>query len=250
MNGTKADIIPFERFKKIMQAVILSAGEGTRLHPLTKNMPKVMVPIQGKPLLQWHIEHLKKFGINEIFINLHYLPNSITDYFKNGEDFGVKITYSYEKNLLGTGGALTQFKKKLNGTFFLLFGDVFTDINVAKLYDFHQTKKAQVTVVVTKTDHPVDSDLASFFPDMHLKKFHFKPHKRLPETSFGLSGIYMIESSVLSMLPDQPSGLEKDFLSKLDKTGEPIFFYETQEFVKDIGTPERYEFVKTRLGND
>src|SRR3989344_6393127 len=105
-----------------MQAVILSAGVGTRLRPLTNTLPKVMVPIQGKPLLQWHIEHVRKFGIREILINLHYLPNIITDYFKDGEKFGVKIIYSYEEKLLGSGGALLPFKRFITDTFFLLYG--------------------------------------------------------------------------------------------------------------------------------
>lgn len=227
-----------------MQAVILSAGEGTRLNPLTKNVPKVMVPIKGKPLLLWHIEHLKKFGIKDIFINLHYLPNAITDYFQNGKKFGVNISYSFEKHLLGTGGGLTQFRKKLHGTFFLLYGDVFIDINIKKLYDFHLNKKADVTMVVTKTDHPADSDLANFFSDMRLNKLHFKPHKRLPKTPFGLSAVYMINASVLPVASKKPFALEKGFLLKLQKKGGSIFCYETQEFVKDIGTPARYKFVK------
>lgn len=227
-----------------MQAVILSAGKGTRLSPLTKSMPKVMVPIKDKPLLEWHIEHLKKFGIKEIFINLHYLPDAITGYFKDGKKFGVRIFYSYEKNLLGTGGGVSQFREKLHGTFFLLYGDVFTNINIKKLYDFHLAKKADVTMVVSKTDHPQDSDLVSFFPDCRLNKLYFKPHRRLPETPFSLSAVYMINTSVLPNLSKKPFALEKDFLAKLHKQGGSIFCYKTEELVKDIGTPERYEFVK------
>lgn len=231
-----------------MQAVILSAGKGTRLNPLTKSVPKVMVPIKGKPLLEWHIEHLKKFGIKDIFINLHYLPNFITDYFGNGEKFGVNILYKYEKNLLGTGGGVAQFKNKLRGTFFLLYGDIFTNINIKKMYKFHKAKKAKVTMVVSKTDHPADSDLVSFFPDCSLDNLFLKPHEKLPETPFSLSAVYMIEPEVLPDSVKGPFELERDFLTDLHKKRGSIFCYETSEIVKDIGTPQRYELVRKSYG--
>ena len=234
-----------------MQAVILSAGEGTRLRPLTNTLPKVMVPIQGKPLLQWHIEHVRKFGIREILINLHYLPNIITDYFKDGEKFGVKIIYSYEEKLLGSGGALLPFKRYITDTFFLLYGDVFTNININKLEKFHRGKKAEVSIVVRKTDHPKDSDLVAFSDELRVINFYFKPHEKLPTTMYGLAAIYMFDPTVLQLLPQQsPYDLARDFLPKIYKDNRAIFCYNTEAFIKDIGTESRYNHVLELLKND
>ena len=96
-----------------MQAVILAAGKGTRLYPLTKKIPKVMIDILGKPLLEHHILLLRKYGVTEIFINLFTLPDKIKNYFDDGKKFGVKIKYAIEPKLLGSAGALHNFKKKI-----------------------------------------------------------------------------------------------------------------------------------------
>ncbi len=230
-----------------MQAVILCAGKGTRLNPLTETLPKVMLPVGGQPLLGRHIKHLKKYGINEIFINLHYLPDSITDYLGTGEKFNVKITYSNEKELLGTGGALNSFKKTLKKTFFLLFGDILTQLDIDKLLKFHKEKNADITAVVAETDHPLDSDLVSFSPDFKIGKIYFKPHKNKPETGYGLAAVYMIEAEALGSLPEGTFEFEKGFLQKLVEEGKSVYAYMTNELVKDIGTPERYAKVKNQV---
>lgn len=227
-----------------MQAVILSAGVGIRLRPLTKKMPKVMVPINDKPLLEWHIKHLKRFGIREIFINLHYLPDSITKYFDDGDRLGVNIVYSREKKLLGTGGALINFKSLLNQIFLVLYGDVFTSLNIDNLLRFHLKRKADCTIVVRKTDHAEDSDLVVFGESLRVKKFYFKPHKKLPSTQYGITAIYLFNPEVLKLLPNKtPFDLAKDFLPLLLKHKKRLFCYNTDEIIKDIGTIERYKKV-------
>lgn len=230
-----------------MQAVILCAGKGTRLNPLTEVLPKVMLPVGGEPLLGRNIKHLKKFGIDEFFINLHYLPDSITDYLGTGEKFNVKIHYFKEKELLGTGGALNPFKKSLKQTFFLLYGDILTQLDIDKLLKFHQEKKADVTAVVTETDHPWDSDLASLSADLRVEKLYFKPHKSKPKTGYGLAAAYMIEPEALKFLPKGVFEFEKGFLQELVKENRSVYAYLTDELVKDIGTPERYRQVKDKL---
>src|SRR3989344_5482787 len=117
-----------------MQAVILSAGKGTRLYPLTKKIPKVMIDIQGKPLLEHHILLLHKYGINEIFINLFTLPDISKNYFRDGSKFGVRIRYSVESKLIGTAGSLRNFREKLKSDFFVLYGDVFMQANLKKMF--------------------------------------------------------------------------------------------------------------------
>lgn len=227
-----------------MQAVILSAGEGVRLRPITNTIAKVMVPLEGKPLLEWQIEYLKKFGIKEFFINLHYLHDSITKYFGNGSKFGVKIIYSNEEKLLGTGGALTNFKPFLNQTFLVLYGDVFTALNINNLLKFHLDKKADCTTVVRKTDHPQDSDLVDIGNIQRVEKLYFKPYKKVPNVEYGLTAIYLFNPEALQLLPKRvPFDLARDFLPILLKHKKRLFCYNTDEFIEDIGTIERYQKV-------
>ena len=124
-----------------MKALILSAGPGTRLAPLTLNKPKVMVKINGKPVLWYHIQSLKRIGVSEIWINLHWFPDAIRNYFGDGSKFGVKISYSFEKKLLGTSGSLKNPDSGIGeafkyGTFMIAYGDVLANFNYKKLLDF------------------------------------------------------------------------------------------------------------------
>ena len=118
---------------EIKQVVILSAGLGIRLKPITNTIPKPMLPLLNKPMLQWNIEQFKKYGINEFFINLHYLPEVIKNYFGDGSKLGVKITYSFEPEILGTAGALKRFKDKLDKVFFLIYGDILSLVDYTKM---------------------------------------------------------------------------------------------------------------------
>lgn len=227
-----------------MKAIILAAGKGSRLYPLTKTIPKVMVPLNGKPLLRFHIENFKKYGILDIYINLHHKPESIKNYFKNGNKFGVNITYSLEKKLLGTAGALSNFKKHLSDRFVVLFGDLFTTLNFRRMEEFHVQKKASVTIAVHSTDHPEDSDLVSVDKNLRIKQLYVKPHHVLPDTKLGVAAIYIFEPDCLNLLPRTiPLDLTRDFLPILMKQKKSIFCYNTGEFIKDIGTPQRYQTV-------
>ena len=122
-----------------MKAFILAAGLGTRLRSLGLDVPKVMVPIGGKPLLEHHLELFKRQGIHEFIVNLHYLPEKITDYFGDGSKFGVSITYSHEPELLGTAGAVKKMETDLRGGSFIVFyGDNLVRVDFAPLVEFHR----------------------------------------------------------------------------------------------------------------
>jgi len=224
-----------------MQAIILSAGLGLRLRPLTNNLPKVMLPIKGKPLLEYHIEQLKKYGVKEIFINLHYLPERITDYFKDGQTFGVKINYHFEKELLGTAGAITAFSSKLKKHFFLLFGDLFTNFNYSKLMDFHREQKGIGTMVIHKTDHPEDSDLV-ILNGKRIKHIYLKPHNFLPNQEFfGIAGIYIFSKEILEFIKlGEYSDLAQEILPIILKKELPLYGYIASDYIRDIGTLQRY----------
>lgn len=231
-----------------MQAVILCAGLGTRLRPITETVPKAMVPIGGKPLLLHQIEHLKTHGVKEFFINLHYLPETITDYFGDGSRFGVKINYSVEPELLGTAGALKKFAPQLGEEFILVYGDVFNRVDFTRLIEYYHSKKPCLGVhVVAHTEHSFDSDLALLDQDMRFQKIYQKPHQDLPAAGFyDMQGIYILNKKILASVPDGYHELDHQLLPAVIAGGGAYYGYPVQvsDYVHDIGTHERYGKVK------
>lgn len=234
----------------ISQAVILSAGLGTRLRPLTDNIPKVMVPLAGKPLLQWHIEQLKKYGVREFFINLHYLPEKITGYFGDGSKFGVKIIYALEKpEISGTAGGVKNFEGKLGDRFLVLYGDTFYQIDYGRLFDYYTALPDLIGMItVRKTDHPLDSDLAILGDDNRVLQFLIKPHKKLPSGEYwGSSAPYILSKKAAQHIPPKKHyEIAHGLIPRLLKLKYKLYAYHLREgeFRKDIGTMERYREVE------
>ena len=139
-----------------MKAFILAAGLGTRLRSLGLDVPKVMVPIGGKPLLEHHICNCSgEQGIRELIVNLHYLPEKITEHFGDGSQFGVQITYSHEPELLGTAGAVKKMEHLLrDGPFIVLYGDNLVRVEFAPLVEFHRTRRALATMALFESPEP------------------------------------------------------------------------------------------------
>ncbi|MBL7147270.1 MAG: nucleotidyltransferase family protein [Nanoarchaeota archaeon] len=227
-----------------MKAIILSAGLGTRIRPLTDNIPKVMLPINEKPLLEHHINLLRKHGITDIAINLHYMPNKIIEYFQNGSRLGVKINYSHEKELLGTSGAVKKLKPFFKETFIVVYGDVAVDVDFAKLIEFHKKNKAEATLVVHESDHPEDSDVIEINEKNEIVKLWNKPHKTMPKSNLTNAALYILEPEIINYIPEGKSDFIKDVFPSLLKNNLKVMGYNTEEFIKDMGTLERYEIVK------
>src|SRR5271157_2694882 len=131
-----------------MRAFILAAGYGKRLEPLTKAVPKPMVPVANKPIMQYNIELLRKYGIKDLIANIHYFPEQIENYFHDGSAFGVNLTYSYEEELLGTAGGVKRMSElcRVKETFVVISSDVLTDVNLSKMIQFHKKKKSIATI--------------------------------------------------------------------------------------------------------
>lgn len=229
-----------------MKAVILAAGLGTRMKKAYPGIPKVLLPVNGKPLLSHHIIHLKKFGFKEFFINLHYLPNKIEKFLGDGRKFGVKRTYSFEPKLLGTAGALHNFKKNLDSTFVVLYGDIFTTLDFKKFLKFHKQKDSQATLLVHKTSHTHDSDLVEMDGDNRIIKFYTSPHKSpITTTNLSSAAIYILEPETLEYIPDKiPADFVEDMFPTLLDKGFRIYGYNSNEYSEDMGTPDRYKQVK------
>jgi len=137
-----------------MKAVILAGGEGTRLRPLTCNIPKSMVPILNRPFLEHVIDYLKSHGIDDIILTLCYLPHHIQSHFGDGRDLDVKLTYVIETSPLGTAGAVKNVARHLGETFFVFNGDIFTDLDLTRMMELHRERGAKVTIALTPVEDP------------------------------------------------------------------------------------------------
>lgn len=240
-------------YEPITQAVILSAGLGTRLREITKgDIPKVMVPLAGKPLLEYHITELKKYGVSEFFVNLHYLPDVIKNYFGDGSKWGVKIHYAFETpEILGTAGGIKNFEGMLRDNFFVLNGDTFYKIDYKNLVDFYSSREDPIGAgSARETDHPFDSDLVVPGEDGLVSQLLLKPHKTLPKEYFGMSAPYIFSNKILAYIPPKKYyELDHELVPDLLRRGFKYYAYTLQpgEFRKDIGTPERYKEVQEYL---
>ena len=237
---------------KITQAVLLSAGFGTRIRSLFPDIPKVMAPLLGKPLLEWHIEELKKHGVTDFFINLHYKPEVIQSYFGDGSKLGVKITYALETpEILGTAGGVKNFDGMLGENFFVLYADTFYRMDYGKLVEFYASLEDPIGVAtVRKTDHPMDSDLAVVDNSHRIVEFRLKPHKELPSEYWGSSAPYIFSQKILQYIPTKAYyEIDHNVVPELLSRGEKYYAYPLQEgeFRKDVGTPERYKELEEYL---
>jgi mannose-1-phosphate guanylyltransferase len=233
-----------------MKALILAAGQGTRLKQLTVNRPKPMLPIRGKPLLQHTIEWLHRYGIRQIAVNLHHHPEAILDCFGDGARFGVALEYSYEASLLGTAGAAKRLQHFLDETFVVIYGDVFTNLDLARLTFAHaQHLEAAghglahvpdcLTMVIYPVSNPEECGLVEADAGGRVVQFVEKPSRERVFTNQAFSGIIVCQPRVLEYVPaDTPFDFGHDLFPKLLAQGAPLFTQALNpgEFVIDIGT--------------
>jgi NDP-sugar pyrophosphorylase family protein len=224
-----------------MKAFILAAGLGTRLRSLGLDVPKVMVPIGGKPLLEHHLELFRRQGIREIIINLHYLPQTITEHFGDGSQFGVNITYSPEPELLGTAGAVKKMETELrDGTFLVFYGDNLVQVDFAPLVNFHQARRALATVALFASPEPWTGGVVETDAQGRVVRFVEKPDPKQVSTNLISAGIFVIEPQVLEIIPaGRFCDFGKDVFPKLLAASQPVYAMTPNAYIQDIGTPER-----------
>lgn len=226
-----------------MKALIMAGGKGTRLAELTHNeIPKPLVEIAGKPILQRAIESLKSYNVDEIFISVNHLKDKIIDYFKDGKNFGVKINYIVEDEPLGSGGALYYLKDKMQDDFIVCSGDTIFDIDVNKMLQFHKDKKSLITMLVHPNIHPYDSDLIKFDKDFKVEKLDFKNSLRDYYYKNSVNaGFFIINPKCLEYFTEPKIvNMEHDFINSFIQKGERVFAYKSPEYIKDVGTVERF----------
>lgn len=234
-----------------MQVVILAGGIGTRLNEFTKEIPKPLIKVCGKTILEYQIENLKKYGLTDIIISVGYLGQQIIDYFEDGNKFGVNISYVEEKVAFGTGGALSLIKHKIEEDFILLFGDILLNIHWQKFVDFYKEKQGIGVCIVHPNSHPYDSDVIICDENNKIEKVLYKNEKRDYYKNLVKSGVHIFNKKVLNYVENnKKQDLEKDILNKLLEDNEKIYCYRTTEYIKDMGTLERLKQVTEDIKNN
>ena len=227
-----------------MKAVIMAGGKGTRISSVASDIPKPMISIEGKPILEHEIDCLREQGFTNIIITVSHLGNVITEYFGDGGKFGVNIEYYFEKEPLGNAGALFRIKDKLTEDFLLLNADSVFDIDFNRFVDYHREKGGLATLFTHPNSHPYDSGLIIADENMAVEKWLTKEDSR-PEFYKNRvnAGLHIISPALLENEIDTPKiDLDRQILKPLAGTGR-MFCYDSPEYVKDMGTPERYEAV-------
>ena len=229
--------------KNIDVAVIMAGGKGSRLLSITNDeIPKPMVPVDGKPLLEYQVEKLKSYGVKKIIMIVGHLGEKISGHFQDGKAFGVDIDYIFEKEPLGTAGAFYYLKDKIDAkNFLLIFGDVFFDLDFDRMEDFHFKNSALTTLLAHPNGHPYDSDLIQMDDTGRVIGFDSKHNVRdYWYDNMVNAGMYILNRDLLDLVKEPVKiDFEKDILANQVKLGANIYAYHSPEYVKDVGTVDR-----------
>ncbi|HJC24894.1 MAG TPA: HAD-IIIA family hydrolase [Candidatus Eisenbergiella merdavium] len=242
-----------------MKAVFMAGGKGTRITSVASDIPKPMIQIAGKPVLEHEIECLRSQGITDLIITISHLGHRIREYFGDGSRFGVKIQYFDETAPMGNAGALFKLKEELTEDFLLLNADVLFDVDLIRMIDYHQKKGGCITVFTHPNSHPYDSGLVVADENMAVLQWLTKEDERPRYYKNRVNaGIHIVNPRVLekmaadagiSDMTELPDGiwekvdLDRQILKPLAGTGK-MFCYDSPEYVRDMGTPERYRSVE------
>jgi NDP-sugar pyrophosphorylase family protein len=222
------------------RAFILAGGKGTRLRPITYEIPKPLVPLQGKPILEHVIDLLRLYDVRDIVLSIGYLGEKIKEYFRDEKRLGVKMTFVEEQVELGTGGPLKLAKQLLKDTFVMVNGDNLINIDLRKMYQAHCESRATATIALTTVDDPSTYGVV-VLEGNKIIKFIEKPGKEQAPSKLINTGLYILEPSVVDLIPEGGySSIEKDVFPRIAQKGELYgYLFSGQWF--DTGTPERYE---------
>lgn len=247
-----------------MKAVIMAGGRGSRIAAVNSDVPKPMLKLCGKPVLEYQLEWLKEQGIKEAVLVVGYLQNIIMDYFGDGRGispatgkfFGIHLSYIREKEPLGTAGALYYLKEKIKEDFLLINGDIVLDIDLKRLMNFHYSNGGAATILVHPNNHPYDSGVIVATKQGLVTEWLHKEDKRTWYRNRVNAGVHVLSPKIFEhagkkglYIQAQKIDLDREILKPLipDKM---LFSYDSPEYVKDMGTPDRYKMIErdVRLG--
>lgn len=240
-----------------MKTVIMAGGRGTRIASVMSDVPKPLIPIEGKPILQREIECLREQGFKDLIITVSHMADKIMNYFKDGSDFGVNIEYYVEEQPLGNAGALLKLKDELSDVFLLLNADAMFDVDFNRFVRYHKESGAKVTLFTHPNDHPYDSGLIIADNEGQVEKWLTKEDVRPKWYANRVNaGLHVLDKSVIDNVNIDANkvgtigqdgktikvDLDRDILKPLSGTGQ-MYCYDSPEYVKDMGTPDRFEKV-------
>ncbi len=220
----------------------MAGGSGTRLRPLTCELPKPMVPAIARPVAEHIVNLLKRHHVDEVIMTLHYLPEVIQQYFGDGSEFGIKIHYAIEaERPLGTAGCVKNVEEILGGTFLVISGDSLTDIDLTSAIEFHRRKGSKATIILTHIPNPVDFGVVIIDEDCRIRRFLEKPSASEIFSDAVNTGIYILEPEVLDYLhPDTEADFSQDLFPQLLAHDVPMYGYVAEGYWCDIGQLDTY----------
>lgn len=238
-----------------MKAMVLAAGQGTRLRPVTEGKPKALVPVAGRPMIEYALLLLRHYGIKEIVINLHHLGAQIEEYLGDGAKLGLKISYSHERELLDTGGGMLKAKAFLqNGTFLAINTDALIDLNLAALIDFHRHRQAVGTLVLrpdAEADRYGSMDIDAEGRIHRFLNTKIEIQQAGPLRKLMFTGVQILEAKVFEYM--DAHGAEEKFSTtrqtypEMLLAGEPLYGFCFEGFWQDLGTLERISQAEASL---
>lgn len=232
------------------EVAILAGGRGTRLDERTRGLPKPLVMLAGKPLLEHQIELCARHGFTRLLLLVHHEHQQIRDHVGDGSRFGVVIEYQVEAQPRGTAGALIDALERLEPTFLTLYADIFLDVDLRRLLSVHQQRQADVTLLVQPSDHMHEADLVEVDDHDFIVAFHPYPHPEgRYQRNLANAALYAANRSAFSdsALSSAPTDLARQTFPELLRSGRRLFAYRSPEYIKDVGSPERLDRVAREI---
>ena len=228
-----------------MKAVVMAGGFGTRIQPLTNSRPKPMLPILNKPMMEHTMMTLKDLGITEFIVLLYFKPEIIKDYFGDGSDFGINITYVVPDDDYGTAGAVKLAQEYIGDeNFIIISGDLVTDFDFQKIFDYHAEKKSKLTITLTSVENPLEFGVVIANEEGKIEKFLEKPSWGEVFSDTINTGIYIIEPEILNYIPrNENYDFGKDLFPSLMREGIDLMAGHAEGYWRDVGNPESYRDV-------
>jgi NDP-sugar pyrophosphorylase family protein len=224
-----------------VRALVLAAGLGTRLGNLGRDRPKPMLPVGERPLLEHTLSLLRAHGVRDIGINLHHQPAVIQRYFGDGSAFGLRLVYSHEDQLFGTAGAAKRLEWFLRERFFVVYGDVLTDVDLSGLSRWHVARSAVLTLALYRVENPTRAGIVDVDAYGRVRQFIEKPSPSEVFSDLASAGILVAEPAVLEAVqPGMIADFGRDLIPHLLAHRQPVFARLADAYVLDIGSPERY----------
>ncbi|WP_052848907.1 mannose-1-phosphate guanyltransferase [Streptomyces avicenniae] len=225
-----------------MKAVVMAGGEGTRLRPMTASMPKPLLPVANRPIMEHVLRLLKRHGLTETVVTVQFLASLVKNYFGDGDELGMDLTYAHEEKPLGTAGSVKNAEDALkDDSFLVISGDALTDFDLTELIRYHKERGALVTVCLTRVPNPLEFGITIVDDDGRVERFLEKPTWGQVFSDTVNTGIYVMEPEVFDYVePDTSVDWSGDVFPRLMKEGKPVYGYVAEGYWEDVGTHESY----------